>query len=351
MVTNIKRLAVFDRFAHPSADPVLAARSDIEVARLQYGTAEADNWTVFARTHGYQIGARTELREPWFGNAGLISKAPNLLAMSSMGAGYDVIDVDACNKAGIIVVNQSGTNSEAVAEHALGLMLALSKRIVIADRDMRRTKDLDRWLYTGNDLLGKTVGIVGLGNIGRRTAELCKGLFRMTVLAYDPYLTKDEMARRHGEKVELAELLARADFVSVHTPRTAETFGMFGMKEFAQMKPTAFFVNTARGGIHREDELATALTQGKVAGAGLDVFLEEPPPTDHPLMAFSNVIVTPHNAGVTTEARENMARETARQWLEIFDGKVPPRLINKEAWPKYSERFQRILGFKPQPLE
>jgi len=351
MVTNIKRLAYFERFAHPAAEPVFAGQPDIELARLEYSAPEQDNWQALSRTHGYQIGARTELREPWFGDPNLISKAPNLLAMSSMGAGYDVIDVDACTKAGIIVVNQSGTNSEAVAEHALGLMLALTKKIVIADRDMRKTDELDRWLYSGNDMLGKTVGVVGLGNIGRRTAELCKGLFRMTVLAYDPYLSKEEIAGRNAEKVELDELLGRSDYISVHTPRTDETFGMFGLSEFSKMKPSAYFVNTARGGIHNEDELATALTQKKIAGAGLDVFLKEPPPPDHPLMAFPNVIVTPHNAGVTVEARSNMARETAKQWIEIFNGNVPPRLINKEAWPKYAERFQKILGFKPKSPE
>jgi D-3-phosphoglycerate dehydrogenase len=348
MASNAKRLVYFEQFIHPVAETVYATRPDIVLERLAYASPEAANWEAFARAHGYQVGARTELVEPWFVDQRLLERSPQLLAVASLGAGYDVIDVEACTKAGVVVVNQSGANAEAVAEHALGMMLALSKRIAMSDRDMRRTQNLDRWLYTGNDILGKTVGIIGLGNIGRRTAELCKGLFRMRVLAYDPYVSKEEMVRRHAEKVELDQLLAEADFISMHTPRTAETFGMMGRPQFQRMKRTAYFVNTSRGGTHKEDELAAALAAGEIAGAGLDVFLEEPPPTDHPLLAFPNVIVTPHNAGVTYEARENTGRVSAEQWLDIFAGRVPLRLVNPAVWPRYRERFAAILGFAPE---
>jgi D-3-phosphoglycerate dehydrogenase len=116
------------------------------------------------------------------------------------------------------------------------------------------------------------------------------------------------------------------------------------------MKPTAYFINTSRGGTYKENDLARALEERKIAGAGIDVFLEEPPPRDHPLMAFDNVILTPHNAGTTREAHANVAIYASEQWIDIFDGKVPSRLINKAAWPKYSERFQEILGFRPEPL-
>jgi D-3-phosphoglycerate dehydrogenase len=350
MVSNIKRLAFFEKFADPVAERVLAARAGIELVRCAYAAAAADNWAALKRAHGYQTGARTELREPWFADARMIDACPNLLAICSMGAGYDVIDVAAATKAGIIVCNQSGANKEAVAEHALGLMLALSKKIAITDRAMRREPSLDRFAYTGNDLLGKTVGIVGIGNIGTRVAELCRGLFKMTVLAYDPYLTKDEIAARGASKVELDELLRRADFVTLHCPRTEETFGMFGRAEFQRMKPTAYFVNTSRGGTYQEDALAEALAQGRIAGAGLDVFLKEPPPTDHPLLAFDNVVVSPHNAGITHEALANMAAATAEQWIDIFEGRLPPRLVNPEAWPKYSERFAATLGLRPAAL-
>ena len=141
---------------------------------------------------------RGELREPWFGDAALLARCPNMLAVSSTGAGYDMIDVDACTAAGVIVVNQSGTNWEPVAEHALGMMLSLTKKIALSERAMKRTPDLDRRAYAGNNLRNKTVGIVGIGHIGRRVAELCGVLFNNTVLAYDPYLTDgaDRRARR-----------------------------------------------------------------------------------------------------------------------------------------------------------
>jgi len=350
MATNIKQIIYF----HPRLDATAAAignrRSDIDMFRRDFGGPAADNWADMSRAHGYHACARTEMREPWFPDARLFAKAPNLLAVCSLGAGYDVIDVDACTEAGILVCNQSGANKEAVAEHAVGLMLAVSKKIMETDRAIRKDNNIERFRYVGTELLGKTIGIVGLGNIGSRVAEICKTAFRMTVLAYDPYLSKEKMAARNAEKVELKDILRRADYLTMHCPRTKETFGMIGYDELSLMKPTAFFINTSRGGTYNESGLARALGERKIAGAGIDVFLEEPPTTDHPLMVFDNVILTPHNAGSTREAHENVAIYASDQWIDIFDGKVPPRLINKAAWPKYSERFQRILGFKPEPL-
>ena len=250
-----------------------------------------------------------------------------MLALSSTGAGYDMIDVDACNAAGVIVVNQSGTNWEPVAEHALGMMLSLTKKIALSERAMKRTPNLDRRAYAGNNLRNKTVGIIGIGHIGRRVAELCGVLFNNTVLAYDPYLTAEQIAARGATKVELDELLRRSDYVTVHCPRSSETFGMFGAAQFAAMKPSAYFINTARGGIHDEAALAAALRDGRIAGAGLDVFLKEPPDPDHPLLNMDNVIASPHIAGMTVETMTEMCEATALQWLTIFDGGVPPRLV------------------------
>jgi D-3-phosphoglycerate dehydrogenase len=350
MATNIKRIIYF----HPRIDATAAAirnkRSDIDVFRRDFSGPIDENWAEMSRAHGYHACARTEMREPWFPDGRLFAKAPNLLAVCSLGAGYDVIEVDACTKAGILVCNQAGANKEAVAEHALGLMLALSKKVMETDRAVRKESKIERFRYVGTELLGKTIGMIGLGNIGSRVAEICRSAFRMTVLAYDPYLSKEKVAARNAEKVELKELLQRADYVTLHCPRTEETFGMIGYDELSLMKPTAFFINTSRGGTYKEGDLARALAERKIAGAGIDVFLEEPPPTDHPLMAFDNVILTPHNAGSTREAHENVAIYASEQWIDIFDGKVPPRLINKAAWPKYAERFQKILGFRPEPL-
>lgn len=347
MTSNIKRLVYFEKWIDPIAETLLAERSDIDLIRLEYDADPEENWQQISRAHGYQIAPRTELKQPWFGEAGLLARAPNLLAISSTGAGFDMVDVDACTAAGVIVINQSGSNKEPVAEHALAFMIALSKKITLSNAAMRRRAGVDRFGFLGNDIMGKTVGIVGIGNIGTRTAELCSKLFAMPVLAYDPYLSEAQIAARGARKVELDELLRCSDFVSVHCPRNAETFGMFGRAQFALMKPTGFFINTARGGIHDEADLAGALERGVIAGAGLDVFLDEPPSPEHPLLAFDNVIATPHIAGVTVEALRAMAEGAAKQWMTIFDGAVPPRVVNPDAWPRYATRFESLLGFRP----
>jgi D-3-phosphoglycerate dehydrogenase len=351
MAINIKRLVYFEEFMDQSAARILEARPEIELVRLDYASPTDENWAEMSRTLGYQTQSRVELKEPWFANANMIAHCPNLLAVSSTGAGYDMVDVDDCTKAGVIVCNQSGTNKEGVAEHALGLMLALSKKIATSDRAMRKVKGLVRRNYQGNDIKGKTLGIVGIGNIGTRLSDICRAAFGMTILAYDPYLTKDQVAARGAEQVGLIELIQLSDYVSVHCPRTMETFGMLGAEQFAAMQPHAYFINTARGGIHDEAALAEALNQGQLAGAGLDVFLQEPPPLDHPLLAMDNVIVSPHNAGMTDESILEMCTATAHQWIGIFEGRVPPRMVNPEAWPLYSKRFAEIVGHAPDRLE
>src|SRR3954464_7359930 len=147
MAVNLKRLVYFDSFMDPIANSIIGRRDDIDLVGLDYGAVETDNWTEMAQAHGYQVQPRGELQEPWFADAKFLARCPNLLAVSSTGAGYDMIDVDACTAAGVIVVNQSGTNWEPVAEHALGMMLSLSKKIVQSERAMKRTPDLDRRAY------------------------------------------------------------------------------------------------------------------------------------------------------------------------------------------------------------
>jgi D-3-phosphoglycerate dehydrogenase len=350
MSANIKRLVFFESWVDDVAIGMLQARSDIDLVRLEYARPPGETWPELELAHGYQISPRGDMKGPWQVDAAMLKRCPRMLAISATGAGFDTADVDACTAAGVILCNQGGTNAEAVAEHALGMMIALSKKFAITDKKMRREAGVDRYSHSGNDIYGKTVGIVGLGYIGRRTAELCRGLFKMRVLAYDPYLSAEEVARRHAVKVELDELLQSSDFVTLHCPRNDETFGMFGRELFERMKPTAHFLNTARGGIHKEDDLAEALRERRIAGAGIDVWLKEPPPPDHPLLAFDNVVASPHTAGVTAEAMHNMAAGAAEQWMTIFDAGVPPRLINPEAWPRYRERFSELLGTRPPPL-
>jgi len=348
-----KRLVYFDAWTDAVAGELLGDRSDIEIVRLELCGDERGNWSELSRTHGYQALTRTEIRKrpvpgkQWLPDASFIARCPSLLAVCSAGAGYDVVDVDACTAAGVIVCNNSGPGAEAVAEHALGFMLSLSKKIALADRMIRRAPIHDRTVLRGSEIRGKTLGIVGLGRIGTRLAELCSGLFGMSVLAFDPMLNAEEVAARRAEKVELKELLNRAEFVVVSCPLTAETTGLFGRDEFAQMKPGAFFVTTARGEVHSEEALIEALKSGQLAGAGIDVFHEEPPSPNHPLLVLDTVVATPHTAGITVEAVQAIAAATAEQWMSIFDGAVPPRLVNPEAWPRYSDRFEQILGFRP----
>jgi D-3-phosphoglycerate dehydrogenase len=342
-------LVYFERWLDPVAEEILAKRPEIELMRLSYGDPLADTDTSMRRACGYQISPRTELLGPWFGDGALLAKCGNLLAISSSGAGYDMVDVDACTAAGVIVCSQSGTNAAAVAEHALGMMLALAKKIAVSDKVMRRGGDLDRFGFKATDLERKTVGIVGIGNIGSRTAKLCKA-FGMRVIAYDPYLGANAIGVKGAVKVELDDLLAQSDFVSVHCPRSEQTLGMFALAQFRKMKPSAYFINTARGGIHVEDDLADALEEGAILGAGVDVFLSEPAKPDHRLLAFENVVASPHIAGMTDGALYNMAAAAADQWITIINGGVPPRLVNPEAWPKYAERFQQQLGFAPAQL-
>jgi D-3-phosphoglycerate dehydrogenase len=345
-----KRLIYFKRWMDPVAEKILGGRADIEVTRLELDGDPGVNWAALKAAHGYQSLPRFEMGKAWFPNADLISQCPNLLVVSSAGAGYDVVDVDACTAAGIIVCNQSGTNKEAVAEHALGFMLSLSKKIAVGDRATRRGTVADRWDLKSNDIRGKTLGIVGIGHIGGRLAKICRDAFNMNIIAVDPYLTADQIASRGGKKVEMAELLATSDFVSLNCPLTPETKGMFGKAHFFAMKPTAFFITTARGGVHDEVGLAEALAAKAIAGAGLDVFSVEPPPPDHPLLKFDNVIATPHVGGITDEATRDTAEAAAEQWMTILDGGVPPRLVNPEVWSVYSMRFEKAFGFRPAKL-
>jgi D-3-phosphoglycerate dehydrogenase len=339
MAPNTKRVFYVKYLPGAVYPTVLAKRPDVQLDKLENDSPDEQVVPVLTQAHVYQIGASRQIIAPHFQvNAALLARTPNLLAASSNGAGYDTIEVDACTAAGVAVVNQSGGNKEAVAEHALAMMMTLSKRIVEADRQARTGQAIDRGNYIGRELSGRTVGVLGIGNVGGRLAAMCRAAFGMRVLAYDPLLTAEQVKARGAEKVELDALLAEADYVSVHCPLTKQSRKMMGAAQFARMKPEAYFITTARGFIRAR----------KIAGAGLDVWEDEPPPHDHPLMAFDNVIVSPHVAGSTIEARENMGRIAAEQVLEILDGKKPPRLINPEVWPAYRERFERIMGFMPE---
>jgi D-3-phosphoglycerate dehydrogenase len=345
MSVALKQVFYLEYLAHPVFESTLLRRADFRLRRLSNSSPPAEAASILAAAHVYQIPAtRAEVPAHYRADRALFARAPQLLVVSSSGAGYDTVDLADCTAAGVLALNQAGGNRNAVAEHALGMMLCLSKKIIQIDRAMRRAPIADRTVFMGHDLEGKTLGIVGLGAVGTRLAELCRGIFAMRVLAYDPFVSTEQMSRHGAEPVGLAELLAQSDFVSLNCPRTVATEGLIGAKEFALMQPHAYFISTARGGIHDEPALVTALRGGQIAGAGLDVWATEPPPPDHPLLGFDNVIASAHTAGVTHEARQAIAVMAAEQIIDIFDGKRPPRLLNPEVWERFSERLRGHFG-------
>lgn len=341
---------VVERWTDPSAGDILED-SGIDIVKLDLTASAESSWTALESAHGYQVATRTDVAlvadgTQWLAGKELLARCPSLLAVCSAGAGYDVIDVEACTRAGIAVCNNSGPGAEAVAEHALGFMLDLAKKITVSDRALRSGPLGDRLSLRGSQLLGKTLGVIGLGAIGGRLVELCAP-FGMEVLVFDPYLDEATALSRGVQRVTLSELVERADFVQVTCPLTSETHGLIGRTQFAAMKPTAFFITTARGPVHDEAALLDALVSGRIAGAGLDVFHEEPPRQDNPLLQLDNVVATPHTAGITAEAARDIAVATATQWRTIFEGRMPPRLLNPDVWPRYCERFHDVLGFHP----
>jgi len=344
-----KRVFYVERLADPVYAELLGRRADIRLDRLDRDSDDDVAAPVLAAAHVYQIGStRDELPRRFHLDAGLILRMPGLLIVSTGGAGCDTVDVKACTDAGVLVLNQAGGNREAVAEHVLGMLLALSKRIAETNQAMRSDHPIERAAFVGRDVYGKTIGIIGLGQAGSRVAQLCRSLFAMSVLAYDPYVSAADCEQRGAEKVALDDLMRRSDFVSLNCPLTAETRGMVGAAQLALMKPDAYLISTARGHIHDEAALVAALREKRIAGAGLDVWATEPPPTDHPLLQFPNVLASPHTAGVTREARFNTGRIAAEQVLDAIDGRPVPRKVNPEVWPAYAARFMRQFGFAPQ---
>ncbi len=344
MAANPKIVVRFDFPYDPVMDERFAREADIALRTSVRAAGEDKTWAELADAHVYMISsAKDELPRQWFATTELIARCPKLLCVSTSGAGYDTVDVDACTKAGVIVVNQTGANAGAVAEHTLGLMLSLSKRIAESDRRLRRERGYSREDLMGRDISGKVLGIVGIGHIGTRVAQLANA-FGMTVLAYDPYVDSEEVVRRGARPATLDALLAQSDIVSLHCPRNTETLGMIDAGALSRMKSGAMLVTTARGGIVDEAALFAAFESGHLSGAGVDVWDQEPPPLQHPLLTLDNVIATYHTAGVTVEARRNMAAQATEQVVGLLKGERPPRLVNPQAWPAYRTRFEAILG-------
>jgi len=267
----------------------------------------------------------------------LMAACPKLRVIGRHGAGLDIVDIPAATRLGVAVVHAPGGNAQAVAEHALMLILVCVKRTLLVDKATRAGD----WAARGGgntELFGKTLGIVGVGNVGRRVAKFASAI-GMRVLAYDKYVSADELRRRGVEPVaSLEALLPQVDILTTHTPLTPETRGMINERTLALMKPGAIYINTSRGPVQNERALFEALTRGHLAAAGLDVFEEEPSPLDNPIFNLDNVVVSSHVAGVTAEANRQMAVQVAGEMLRVLRGERPNVLVNPDVWPRLGQR-------------
>jgi D-3-phosphoglycerate dehydrogenase len=258
-------------------------------------------------------------------NEALVCAAPNLKVIGRAGTGVDNIDVDIATDHGIIVVNAPTGNSNAVAEHTITMVLALARRLYPAVASLKQGR-WDKRSLQGIEVKGRVLGLVGLGRVGAMVAEKARGL-EMRVLAYDPYISPSRAANMGVELIELDHLLAQADFVSVHVPLTPKTHGLLDAGKLALLKPSAYVINCARGGIVDEAALKSALQAHRIAGAALDVF-EVEPVVDAELVGLDNVLATPHVGASTEEAQEQVALDVARSVVDALEGRLPASPVN-----------------------
>jgi D-3-phosphoglycerate dehydrogenase len=250
-----------------------------------------------------------------------------LKVISRHGVGTDNVDVEAATELGIYVTNAPQSNATSVAEHTIGLIIASARNLVRCDNAMRQGNFEIRNRIPGTDIGGKILGLIGLGRIGKLVARKATLGLDMKVIGYDPYV--DSPAAPEVEFVDsIEDLMQQADFVSLHLPSNESTIGLIDKNKLMMMKPAAYLINVARGGIVKEDDLAEILSQGRIAGAALDVFTEEPPDPSNPLLKLDNITVTPHNAALTRECMDRMAVHAAQGIDEVLSGKTPTWPVN-----------------------
>jgi D-3-phosphoglycerate dehydrogenase / 2-oxoglutarate reductase len=315
MTTNKKKIFITESFSR-SGRALLQDRDDLDLVEFPNMISAGDFEMMLkqhAPVHGVALGA-TGFGEPE------LEASKDMKVVTRIGVGFDAVDVPALSRRRVPLMVAGTANSPSVAEQAMFMMLMLAKRAVEMHSIVKDGKWGHRLGMLPYDLYGKTVLIVGFGRIGTRTAKRCQAM-EMNVLIFDPYKAAADIKAAGCEPVaDLDAALPRADFVSIHCPKTPETIGMFNADRLKLMKPSAYLINTARGGIVDESALHAALSSGKLAGAGLDVFELEPPPAGHSLFALPNVIMAPHVAGVTREAVDRMSEQTARNILSVLDG-------------------------------
>lgn len=322
METNRRHVLVPDNLAE-AGWLRLRPRADILPITYSAGIGPGEFHQLLPEAVGVVLSL-TPFREPE------AAASPKLAVVCRIGVGYDAVDVPALNRRKVPLMITGTANSISVAEHALFFMFTLAKRGPKQDSLVRGGKWNDRYAYLPMELAGKTVLVIGFGRIGTRSAARCRA-FDMTVLVYDPYVSAETIrAAGYEPAADLDAALPRADFVTVHCPKTPETTGLLNAARLGRMKPAAYVVNTARGGIVEEAALLAALDAGKIAGAGLDVFAEEPLSADSPLLRSEKIITAPHMAGVTREAVDAMSATAINNMLSVLDGKpVRENVVNQ----------------------
>ncbi|MCK5199069.1 MAG: hydroxyacid dehydrogenase [Spirochaetales bacterium] len=265
-----------------------------------------------------------------------ISIAENLKVIGRPGVGYDSVDVEASSKYGIPLVYTPDGPTESVAEHVIALMLMSTKSINIVQKALREDGNFGiRTKVTGIEVENKILGLVGFGRIGQRVGEIASLGLGMKVVVFDPYLNKNNCTFKDFKLLgSLEELLDRSDIVSLHLPFSEATAKLMGKEEFLQMKKSAFLINTARGGVIDEEALIDALENKQIAGAGLDVYVKEPPETDNKLFGFDNVVATPHLSSFTDDGKRKMGVGVVQGVLDVLSGNMPEFIVNGEIWKK-----------------
>jgi D-3-phosphoglycerate dehydrogenase len=297
---------------------------------VKTGLSEAELIEEIPAYDAVMVRSATKITRP------VMEAAAKLQIIGRAGVGVDNIDVPAATERGVIVVNSPAGNTVAVAELALGMMLSLVRRLMPAHQSMMQN-EWKRSKFMGNQLYGKTLGILGCGRIGIEVAKRAQS-FGMKVLGYDPFLTTARAHQLNIEATTVDDILSRADFITVHTPLTKDTKGMINAQAISRMKDGAFILNCSRGGIIDEAALYEALKSGKLGGAGLDVF-EVEPPTDSPLTTLDNVVLTPHLGASTEEAQTEVAIDVARQIVEVLSGRPPQSAVNLPPLPPETREF------------
>lgn len=327
-------LSVFDRQAHVAVSSLASHQPVIQSAQIN-------------GAHGVVVLTPQVTGES-------IAGCTDLLAIGRFGVGYDTVDVEACTRANVLAMIASGAVDRSVAEATIAWMLALTHHVLAKDRLVRTGRWNDRIRYMGCELRSRTLGVIGLGGIGRQLVSLLQGFGMRQPVVYDPFVSPDRLQSLDVRLVSLGELLSTADFVSIHCPLNKITKGMIGARELGLMKKDAYLLNTARGGIVDEDALYVALQAGRIAGAALDCFENEPVIAPMRFGELDNVILAPHSISWTSEMFRDIGRAACQSMLDLSLGRRPNGVLNPELFstPAFLEKWARLIGLaNPQLLK